>query len=89
MGKLLKTDGTTIEVRPANGTDYTLDELQKLVGGYIEVIPAREKGYILVINEEGKLENLPYNGRATELADIYLWDYIVGDALLCKDSEVR
>ncbi len=89
MGKLLKTDGTTIEVRPANGTDYTLDELQKFVGGYIEVIPAREEGYILVINEEGKLEGLPFNGRATDLADIYLWDCIVGDALLCKSDEVR
>ena len=89
MGKLLKADGTTVEVQPKNGTDYTLDELQALVGGYIEVVRSYKKGHILVINEEGKLLGLPYNGRATELADIDLWDCIVGDALLCLDSEVR
>ena len=89
MGKLIKADGTTVEVSPKNGTDYTLAELQEFVGGYIEVIPAYKKGYILVINEEGKLEGLPRNGRATDLADITLWDCIVGDALYCKSSEVR
>ena len=89
MGKLIKADGTTVEVSPKNGTDYTLEELQGFVGGFIEVIPAYEKGHVLVINEEGKLNNLPRNGRATDLADIYLWDCIVGDALFCKSEEVR
>lgn len=89
MGKLIKTDGTVIEVQPKNGTDYTLEELQEFVGGYIEVIPAYEEGNILIINEEGKLNGLPRNGRATDLADIYLWDYLVGDALYCRSDEVR
>ena len=89
MGKLIKTDGTSIEVSPNNGTDYTLDELQKFVGGLIEVVAAKERGYILIINEEGKIEGLPINWSATDLADISLWDCIVGDALYCKDDEVR
>lgn len=89
MATLLKAGHAPVEVQPKNGTDFTLEELQEFVGGFIEVIPAREEGFILVINEEGKLNGLPYNGRATDLADIYLWDCIVGDALLCRDDEVR
>lgn len=89
MGKLLKTDGTTIEVRPKNGTDYTLDELQEFVGGYIEVVRCKEEGMILVINEEGKFLDLEWNTQASKIADIHFCDYIVGDALLCKSDEVR
>ena len=89
MGKLLKADGTTVDVSPANGTDYKLDELQKFVGGYIEVVNCKEEGMILVINEEGKFLDLPWNSLASRLADIHFCDYIVGDALLCRDEEVR
>lgn len=89
MGRIIKADGTSVEVSPANGRDYSYEELTKIVGGYIEIIPCKKAGDILVINEEGKLENLPYNDEATLLANIFPLDYIVGDALLCKDSEVR
>lgn len=88
MSKLIKADGTTVEVRPNNGTDYTLEELQGFVGGYIEIVPTYKDDEILVVNEEGKLEGLPFNKEATLLARIS-WDYIAGDALLCKSREVR
>lgn len=89
MAKLFKTDGTTIEVHPKNGTDYTLDELQQMLGGYIEIVPAYKDGYILVVDEDGEAKGLPRNGRATDLADINLWDYIKGDALYCKTDEIK
>lgn len=89
MGKILKTDGSTVEVSPKNGTDYTLEEMQEIVGGYIEIIPCIDRRKILVINEEGKLNDLPVNFEATKLADINFWDCIVGDALLCNSDEVR
>ncbi len=38
MAKIIKTDGTIVEVTPQNGTDFQLEELQKIVGGYIEVL---------------------------------------------------
>jgi hypothetical protein len=88
MAKIIKFDGETIEVKPENGTDFSLEELQEIVGGYIETVPTYKRGEILVVNEEGKLLGLPFNREATVLARIYN-DYIAGDALLCKEDEVR
>ena len=42
---------------------------------------------VMVINEEGKLLNLPYNAVATEAFRMAFQptdDFIVGDALLCE-----
>ena len=48
--------------------DYepSLEELQKLVGGYIEVHTLRN-GDSLIMNEEGLMQNLPINQEATKL----------------------
>lgn len=94
MAQIIKTDGTITEVQPKNGRDFTLEELQRIVKGYIEVVQLPySDGQIMIINEEGKLEGLPTNDAATQLAwrhgGIDTRDYIVGDALLCDDKEVR
>lgn len=93
MATIIKTDGTRMEVQPENGTDFQLDELQKIVGGYIEIISNWEGDTIMVINEEGKCDGLPFNLVATEVAVaqrmISVYDVIVGDALVCKSNEVR
>lgn len=45
----------------------TLEEMQKYVGGFIECIEFPD-GRTLVVNEEGKLENLPtLNKKATDI----------------------
>ena len=90
MGKIYKTDGTTIAVEPKNGTDYSLEELQEIVGGYIEVLPLNDDE-IMVLNEEGKILGLDLNDNATELiSEAGMWDdFIVGDVLVCKNDEVR
>ena len=42
--------------------DNSLEKLQELVGGYIEVIPANEdKSILIVVNEEGRLKDLESN----------------------------
>lgn len=87
--KIYKADGTITEVSPANGTDFQLEELQKIVGGYIEIVGLLDNE-IMVINEEGKLADLPVNEKATEF---YIEangfdDYIVGDVLVCDSSMV-
>ena len=33
MGQLIRTSGEVTEVKPANGTDFSLEELQTMVGG--------------------------------------------------------
>jgi hypothetical protein len=63
---VMHPDGRTTNITPANGTHYTLEELQTLVGGYIELVPMPHNRYA-VVNEEGQYLNLDFNPRASEL----------------------
>lgn len=71
----------------------TLDELQKWVGGYIEAVPYWEahlgKPAVVYCNEEGKLDGLPLNQRATGLWWSVLGqpvdDVLVGDVVIVVD----
>ena len=38
MAEIIKTDGMRQPVQPANGTDFTLEEMQAIVGGDIELV---------------------------------------------------
>ena len=82
--KLLKPDGSVEDYPPA-GKTYTLEELQKAVGGYIEIVHPGDGRYLMVVNEEGKLHGLPPNPRATAL---YERDHIVGNALVCRNGDI-
>lgn len=90
MARLYKTNGEVIEVSPKNNRDFTLKELQNFVEGDIEIINLTTKK-ILIVNEGGKINKLPFNESATELWKKYYGrtDYIVGNALLCNSDEVR
>lgn len=86
-------DGAEEEAAPA-GVTFELEELQKIVGGYIEMHPL---GYLpdgsamcMILNEEGKLLNLPVNGKATELWWMIYGptDTIYGDVLVCRQEEL-
>ena len=65
---------------------------QKFVGGWVQGITFPNGDY-LILNEEGKMYNLPLNKEATKLwratftKDKYLWghdDFVVGPAILIK-----
>ena len=65
--------------------ENSLKALQDLVGGYIE--PVRLSGGIcMIVNEEGKLQNLPVNQTATDLSAAYN-DVIVGNAILLGTTD--
>jgi hypothetical protein len=86
---LIKADGQTIEVLP-EGKTFSLKELQALVGGYIEMI-SLNNGTVMVLNEEGKLQDLPFNESATAMAHncgsgIATSDYLVGNVLVCPSK---
>lgn len=87
MAKWIKASGEVIEVSPKTaGSCFTLEELKGFVGGWIECINVSPT-QVMVINEEGKLLNLPYNTIATEVFRIAFQptdDFIVGDALICE-----
>lgn len=69
---------------------FELEELQEIVKGYIEIIDL-DHGKIMVINDEGKLLELPVNKEATKMYRSFYntYDFIVGDVLVCEDEEVE
>jgi len=75
-------DGRIGSTYPANGK-YTLEELQAIVDGPIEVValplPYYKGTCLLIVNEEGLLrDGLTFNEAASQLAGTY----IVGNALV-------
>ena len=74
-----------------------LEAAQKFVGGMVEGITFPNGDY-LIINEEGKLMNLPLNVEATKLwrstftKDKYAFgydDFVVGPAILIKAKALK
>lgn len=89
MAQLIKASGETATVAPKNGHSFTLEELQELVGGYIENVYL-DDGRIMIVNEEGKFSGLSLNKKATDIADAVIlpWDVIVGDAVVGTYKEM-
>lgn len=83
MALHIKTDGTETTVQPADGKRFTLAELQGYVGGLIEIVKTHDKR-TMYVNEEGLVDNLPRNAKASGLIDsCYLTiDGVRGDVLV-------
>lgn len=81
--ELIKVNGERVTISPKNDTDFKLDELQSLVGGYIEIV--NMYGHIMVVDEEGLLKHKPYNHVASEMSGRRL----VGDVVFCPDEMVK
>ena len=90
-GLLITTDASVTEFVPANGRYFTLEELQKGVEGFIEIIYLTENT-IMVVNEDGK-RRLNHNMIATVIAKvfnaIFPHDYIAGNAVMCNSDMVK
>jgi hypothetical protein len=96
MAKLLKFDGTTEIVVPADlASGFSLEELYVLIGCEIVEAIYLDDGTVMVIDEEGKLRagfEERHNARATrllELAGGMLGDFITGNALICTMQEFQ
>ena len=93
MAVLIKSGiiGLPRTVKPKNGEKFTLEELQELVGGYIQLAPHMDnehpmfKNKIIVVDEEGVIKNKPVNNMASALSK----QRLVGDVLLCDQSEME
>ena len=90
MAHIIKTNGQIIETKPKNGTDFQLDELQAIVGGYIEVVNMRD-GRLIVCDEEGKLKGKERNHKATDILHSVFntTDFMVGDVLVCEEGQIK
>lgn len=63
----------------------SMEELQSIVNGHFEFVYLPEN-MIMVVNEEGKLNDLPVNSIATSFVQPVLKDYIVGNVLLINQK---
>lgn len=96
MALLIKCEDCVVsyeQVKP-KGETFSLEELQKFVGGYIEILYAAQGELCIVVNEEGKINHLPLNVIATRLYNILTatgtpFGYIVGNALICGSNEIE
>ena len=66
----------------------SLENLQKTVGGYIETVSIDDHELVLIVNEEGKLRDMPYNFSALCSAHIYSvyveWrEQLFGTVIVC------
>jgi hypothetical protein len=77
---LFKEDGTVTTITPKDEY-FTLDELQSLVEGYIELYPARYLNHYIVCDEEGLLKRRKRNESFRQLTGIGL----LGNVLLCPE----
>ena len=71
-----------------------LEELQRFVGGNIEIVPIDDTGLLAVINEEGKLIDLRATALSPYLHDILCGPVVIvradwgGDLLSVRDSDL-
>lgn len=88
MTTLYETSGRVKEIQPANGIHWTLEELQGIVGGYIEVVSTVDGRY-MVINEMGKVMTPPLelNIPATRIYIHGRHDPIVGPAVVVDTKQ--
>lgn len=86
-GTIIRIDGTQVEVQPINGDKFSLEEMQTVVGGYIEIVALDKVGTVMVVNEEGF--NLPVNEKASRLffqsnQQLWMTPEIFGHVLITK-----
>jgi hypothetical protein len=107
-------NGKLIIIRPSGSPEVrdlhaepTLEVMREIVGGYLEIVPffttieigGAVRACLALCNEEGKLERLPFNRRATLIWDSAMRraglgtcspDYLVGSiAVIVGDDVLR
>jgi Domain of unknown function (DUF3846) len=88
MATLIKASGQQEEIKPWNGTSFTLEQLQEHVGGYFEAHRLSD-GKFMLVDEDGKMKQKPINRAASFLlfGKFTGLDFIVGDALVGTKEE--
>jgi len=88
MAIILKINGTNEDVNPSNGNVFTLEELQKVVGGYIQIVPitaGEHSGKLMVVDEEGKLKaDAQLNEEASRIAG----QQIIGQIIIINREQI-
>lgn len=84
---VIKSDKPTMTVYDV---EPTLEEAQKAVGGYVELVDLYEIGEgCLLVDEDAKLKRKPINDQATKLYNQLFDGVIVGDVIHIKQENRR
>lgn len=87
--KLYRVTDELEGIAPADGLKFTLEEMQGYVGGPVQIVELNN-GNIMAFDEEGKIKGYKMNFCATFIARvnraIFPYDYIAGDAVVCKSD---
>ena len=88
VGIKLCSNGET-EILTFEKSKISLSEMQEVVSGNIEVVYLSNEA-LMIVNEEGKLNSLPFNELATHLfqCSTLQEDFIVGDVLIIHNKYV-
>lgn len=88
---IVHPDGRTEPAAPADGRYFSLEEMQRIVGGDIE-IAAQDDRMVMIVNETGLLDHLPANPTATRIwrgLHPGIADVVVGTVLFCQQSQLE
>lgn len=85
MAKLIREDGRCEIVKPARGK-FTLEEVQTLVGGYVQAC-ITVNNQVMLVDEDAKMKRKRLNRVATDLYQFGKHDAICGDALIVAQRE--
>lgn len=78
VATLMRVDRTVETFVPSKGGRFTLEEVQKLVGGYVARVQLPDLGAVLLVDEDGIPKGLPLNPNASDVAGREIY----GNALL-------
>ena len=88
MAKLIQPDGSVSDHVPDEPPEWSLNALQFLVGGYIEMVRIRQgsdiEGGLAFCDEDGRAKGLPFN----EMASGLLGYQYVGPILVIEEGEI-
>ena len=73
------------ETKPIKNTEFKT--IQEAVGGFVQIVTATN-GKLIAMDEEGKMKGKPVNAIATEMYN-NPYDQIVGDVVICDDSDIK
>jgi len=83
MGLYIDSNGKEKYVEPSNGKRFSLEEMQKYVGGFVAIVRL-PKGKKMVVDEDGLMKQSLINGKASKLTG----QVIVGNVLICEKTEM-
>jgi hypothetical protein len=89
MAKLILANGFERIITPSNGVSFTIEEMQKAVGGYVEVSNSHAYDQHIASDEEGKMKGKQINRKATALYPFGIKDPIVGDVIVGTGLEIN